>query len=87
MPIRLKQIIIFCVDVQKIAQFYKQCFNLSTIGNFDNHWVVLDSGETQIALHKIGDEFLPPNQDFRVEDSNVKLVFEIDDHLEKFKKT
>lgn len=86
MPIRLEKIIIFCADVDKLVTFYQDCFHLTLVGEADSNWTVLNAGQTHLAFHKIGAEYLPQNtEDFKIQDSNVKLVFEIDSDLHSFR--
>lgn len=87
MQAKLKTIIIFCADVEKLSNFYKDNFGFAAIGLPDKNWTVLNAGETQIAFHKMGEQFLavPPEQ-FKIEGSNIKLVFEINTDIAVFRK-
>ncbi|MGC4103785.1 VOC family protein [Ferruginibacter sp.] len=88
MQASLKTIIIFCADVEKLVQFYQQYFGLTIMGEANAHWTVLDAGAVQLAFHKIGEQFMPSSTaEFKVQDSNVKLVFEIDTDLAAFRQT
>lgn len=86
MQARLSRIIIFCADVEKLATFYRDCFGLPIVGNLDKNWTVLSAGQTEIAFHKMNNEYLTTSvEDFKIIDSNVKLVFEIAADLASFR--
>lgn len=86
MQIKLQSIIIFCADVEKLSNFYISNFGLRMEGVSDKNWAVLNAGAIQLAFHKVGEQYLPvPPEQFRIEDSNVKLVFEVDSNLEQLR--
>lgn len=87
MQTKLQSIIIFCADVEKLTNFYISNFGLTIDGVANNNWTVLNAGAVQLAFHKIGEQYLsvPPEQ-FRIEDSNVKIVFEVNSNLEELRK-
>lgn len=88
MQVRLEKIIIFCADVDKLVRFYQDCFQLTIIGEPDSNWTVLETGSVQIAFHKIGEEYLTTSPEaFKITDSNVKIVFEIDSDLVSFRES
>lgn len=88
MKIHLKQIILFCADVEKLVRFYQDCFGFSVAGVMDKNWTVLETGQTQIAFHKIGEQYLNvPADEFNVGETNVKLVFEINEDLSSFRQS
>ncbi|RTL59197.1 MAG: hypothetical protein EKK37_12930 [Sphingobacteriales bacterium] len=86
MQTKLQSIILFCADVEKLTNFYISNFGLTMEGEADKNWTVLNTGTIQLAFHKIREQYLtvPPDQ-FRIEDSNVKLVFETDSNLEQLR--
>ncbi len=87
MKVKLKRIIIFCIDVEKLVSFYQENFGLKLTGNPDKNWTVLKSGAIEIAFHKSGAKFLQADfQKFKGANSNIKLVLEIDSDLEYFRK-
>lgn len=82
MHARLDKVIIFCSNVERLVRFYQENLGLRIFGAFDSHWTVLEAGSTQLAFHKIGEHFLESSvKPFQVE-TNVKLVFEIDEDLD-----
>lgn len=83
MTLSLKQIILFCADVAKLVDFYQSNFGFSIVGEADPNWTVLQTGPIQIGFHKIGEAYYNGHPaDFKIEDSNVKLVFELEGGLE-----
>jgi len=62
-----------------------QHFNFNLLEEISGEWVVLNAGRTEIAFHKIGNDFINESgKPFRVE-SNTKLVFNIDRDLSAFR--
>ena len=71
----LGRIIIFGQQVDQLKSFYLDHFNFSVTTEIKDQWVVLNTGQTEIAIHKIGQGYEPPaGKEFRIE-SNTKLVF------------
>lgn len=64
--------IIFTPDVNRLADFYTRCFDLSPVGEANEHWTELSAGGCNIALHKI-------NEFATGRDGWVKVVFASDD--------
>ena len=86
MPIRLNKIIFFCTDVFRLVEFYKSNFGFQVVGEADMHWTVLNAGTVEIAFHRIGDQYLSESTEPMGENSNVKLVFDLDIDLIQFRK-
>ena len=85
MKFTLGRIIIFGHLVEKLKFFYVENFGFSVIEEKTNQWIVLNAGQMEIAIHKIGQGYEPnEGEEFRVE-SNIKLVFYINDNLENFR--
>lgn len=81
----LGRIIIFGHLVHKLKSFYVDNFGFSVVEEFKDQWIVLNAGQVEIAIHKIGQGFEPEEgKEFRV-DSNTKLVFYITDNIEGFR--
>ncbi|NOT74222.1 MAG: VOC family protein [Cyclobacteriaceae bacterium] len=81
----LGRIIIFGHRVDKLKSFYVENFGFSVTEETKDQWIVLNAGNVEIAIHKIGSGYEPKNgEQFRVE-SNTKLVFYINDNLEDFR--
>ena len=81
----LGRIIIFGHLVERLKSFYVDNFGFSVVEEIVDQWIVLNAGQVEIAIHKIGQEFEPEDgKEFRVE-SNTKLVFHITNNLEGFR--
>jgi hypothetical protein len=81
----LGRIIIFGHLVDKLKSFYVENFDFSVIEEFKDQWIVLNAGQVEIAIHKIGQGYEPENgKEFRVE-SNTKLVFYTTVNIEEFR--
>lgn len=80
MSVSLKQLILFCADVKRLSAFYCNYFGFSEVENAKDGWAVLNAGQVELALHKIPQEYLTTSvEDFKITDSNVKLVLDTDD--------
>ncbi|MBS1550910.1 MAG: VOC family protein [Bacteroidetes bacterium] len=85
MKFSLGRIIIFGHFIEKLKFFYVENFGFSVIEEITNQWIVLNAGQMELAIHKIGQGYEPnEGEEFRVE-SNIKLVFYINDNLENFR--
>ncbi|QDW26219.1 VOC family protein [Pedobacter sp. KBS0701] len=81
---KLSRIILFGNDISALKVFYQSIFNFSLIEEIENEWLVFNAGVIEIAFHRIGESFR--NEDsFRAE-SNVKLVFSIEEDIEEVRK-
>ncbi|WP_431294237.1 VOC family protein [Pedobacter sp. P26] len=81
---KLSRIILFGNDISALKVFYQSIFNFSLIEEIENEWLVFNAGVIEIAFHRIGESFR--NEDsFRAE-SNVKLVFSIEEDIEVVRK-
>jgi hypothetical protein len=85
MEITLYRIMLFGLHIEKLKQFYMDCFGFLLVEEIQNEWVVLQAGPMELALHKIGEEYRNRmGEDFKV-DSNTKLVFRINADLSVFR--
>ncbi|MBL7841557.1 MAG: hypothetical protein JNJ75_15545 [Cyclobacteriaceae bacterium] len=83
--ISLGRIIIFGHLVDKLKSFYVDNFNFSVVEEIKDQWIVLNAGQIELAIHKIGQGYEPEDgKEFRVE-SNIKLVFYLANNLEGFR--
>lgn len=83
--ISLGRIIIFGHLVDKLKSFYVDNFNFSVVEEIKDQWIVLNAGQIELAIHKIGQGYEPEDgKEFRVE-SNTKLVFYLANNLEGFR--
>lgn len=81
MKIHLDTIILFVQDVEKLKQFYAGVLNLSVIEEDAQQWVLLNAGNVNIGLHKIGAQYLNNIANGYKFDSNTKIVFAIEDDI------
>ena len=81
----LGRIIIFGHLVDKLKTFYVDNFDFAVVEEIKDQWIVLNAGQIELALHKIGAGYAPEDgKEFRVE-SNSKFVFYISDNLVGFR--
>ncbi len=81
----LGRIIIFGHLVDKLKSFYVDNFNFLVTEEIKDQWIVLNAGQVEIAIHKIGQGYEPEEgKEFRAE-SNTKLVFSLNDNLIGFR--
>jgi predicted enzyme related to lactoylglutathione lyase len=85
MKLSLYRIILFGKDITRLKHFYTSNFGLVVAEEIGDEWVVLKTGEIEIALHKIGKQYINDESDFTA-DNNIKLVFRISDDLHSFRK-
>jgi predicted enzyme related to lactoylglutathione lyase len=83
MKISLNRIILFGKEIDKLKIFYQENFGFSLLEEIRDQWVVLNAGQTEIALHKIGRQY-DSDEIFRAA-SNTKLVFGINGNLESIR--
>ncbi|MFP3833052.1 VOC family protein [Chryseobacterium sp. SIMBA_028] len=81
MNVKLNSIILYVQDIEQLKNFYVENFNLKVIEE-DSIWVLMNAGDVNIGLHKIGDEYLKKIESGYQFDNNTKLVFEIDLNIE-----
>jgi predicted enzyme related to lactoylglutathione lyase len=78
MKIKLDTIILFVRDVDKLKKFYAEIFKFEIVEELKAEWVLLSTGNCHIGFHKIGKEYLyKSDSDIKFE-SNLKIVFEVD---------
>jgi hypothetical protein len=81
----LTRIILFGHLVDRLKRFYVDYFGFSVVEEIKDQWIVLNAGQVEIAIHKIGQGYEPEDgKAFRAE-SNTKLVFSINNNLEDFR--
>jgi hypothetical protein len=81
----LGRIILFGYAVDQLKSFYVNHFGFSIVEEIKDQWIVLNAGQIELAIHKIGQGYEPKDGEvFRVE-SNTKLVFYIKDNLKSFR--
>jgi predicted enzyme related to lactoylglutathione lyase len=81
----LGRIIIFGHIVDRLKYFYTEHFGFSVVEEIKDQWIVLNAGQVELAIHRIGQGYEPEDgKEFKAE-SNTKLVFYISDNLEGFR--
>jgi predicted enzyme related to lactoylglutathione lyase len=55
---KISRIILFVKDVEKVAMFYKEAFDLKLISDINSEWIELDVGGCNLAFHKTKDRTL-----------------------------
>ena len=86
MKLNLDTIILYVQDVEKLKSFYTGIFKLEIIEEYESVWTLLKAGNGKIGLHKTGDRYLEKIKgDFHV-DNNTKIVFEIEEDINKARK-
>jgi predicted enzyme related to lactoylglutathione lyase len=78
MKVALNRVILYVQDVDRLATFYQQAFDLPVVEEIKGEWCVLDTGPCQLALHRVGKAYrVADPTSFEVE-SNAKLVMTVD---------
>ncbi|PIF47501.1 hypothetical protein CLU96_4559 [Chryseobacterium sp. 52] len=81
MNVTFDTIILYVKNVELLKNFYVENFHLQVMEE-DAVWVLLNAGNVNIGLHKIGDEYLEKIKAGHTFDNNTKLVFNIDVDIE-----
>jgi catechol-2,3-dioxygenase len=81
--VNLDTVILYVQNVDNLKAFYTNTFNLNVIEEYQSTWVLLDAGNCKIGLHKIGEQYWDESKGAFKFDSNAKIVFEIDEELNK----
>jgi len=77
MNISFNRVILFVQNVEALKNFYQKHFGFNVSEETKDQWVVLKTGNGEIALHKAGEMF----EGNAGANNNVKLVFETDADL------
>ena len=81
MKLNLSGIILFVKDVEKLKSFYINNFNLELKEEISSEWVLLKAGQCEIGLHKTGSQYLTDIDKSEKDESNTKMVFDIDEDI------
>ncbi|OKS87726.1 VOC family protein [Mucilaginibacter polytrichastri] len=81
--LNLNTIILYVQDVDNLKSFYTEVFKLKVIEEYQSTWALLKTGNCHLGLHKIGDQYLDKTKGPFKFDNNAKLVFEIEEDLNK----
>lgn len=87
MQIKLTSIIIFVHDVDLLKGFYVDNFKLEIIEEHRSEWVLLNAGNCNIGLHRIGEQYGQDKGSFLSSETNIKLVFEINENISILRQT
>jgi len=82
MQLHLSTIIIFVKNVDRQKSFYVDILKLQVVEEIPSEWVLLKAGDCNIALHKIGEQYLGGNENVFNPYNNTKIVFEIGGEIE-----
>jgi predicted enzyme related to lactoylglutathione lyase len=74
----LERIILYVHDVEKLATFYSDAFDLSVVEEIKGEWAVLKAGTCELALHRVGKAYRDTEGGNHSGSNNVKLVFTVD---------
>ncbi len=83
MNLNLDTIILFVQDVDSLKHFYTSILKLEVIEEIPSEWVLLNAGNAKIGLHKAGGQRTKNNEDARWSENNTKIVFEINEDVNK----
>jgi catechol-2,3-dioxygenase len=83
MKLNLDTIILYVQNVDKLKSFYINILKLDIVEEYQSTWILLQAGNGKIGLHKIGDQYLDKSKGEFKFDNNTKLVFEIDEDINK----
>lgn len=84
MPLHLQRIILFGKEIGLLKGFYQQFFGATVIEEIPGEWIVLNTGQMELALHKAGAAWLDGDKPFRAE-SNTKIVFNVTEDLHQLR--
>ena len=83
MKLNLDTVILYVQDVDRLKSFYINILKLEVIEEYQSLWALLRAGNGKIGLHKIGDAYADKIKDGYQFDNNAKIVFEIDEDINK----
>lgn len=72
---------LFVHDVNKLQHFYTQNFGLTVSEEIGGEWTLLQGGQCQLALHKVGKEYANAPLQSDVNNTNAKIIFEISEDI------
>jgi predicted enzyme related to lactoylglutathione lyase len=73
----LDRIILYVQDVERLARFYDDAFQLPIVEEIKGEWAVLQIGACQLALHRVGKPYrVADTSSWKVE-TNAKLVISV----------
>src|SRR6266699_2868703 len=78
MKVVLNRVILYVQDVDRLATFYRQMFDLPIVEEIKGEWAVLDAGACRLALHRVGKPYRAADPASWQVESNAKLVMTVD---------
>lgn len=81
MQTRLTGIILFVQDTEKLKAFYTGPLQLTVTEEISGEWVLLQAGQASVGLHKAGKGYVQEEPATGHNETNTKLVFEIQDDI------
>jgi hypothetical protein len=73
----LDRIILYVQDVGRLANFYKDAFQLPIVEEIKGEWAVLRIGACQLALHRVGEPYRVADTSSWQVETNAKLVISV----------
>lgn len=83
MKLNFDTTIFYVQDVDTLKSFYNKILELKIVEDDGAIWVLLQAGNGYIGLHKMGDQYLSKIKAGYKFDNNAKIVFEIEDDINK----
>ncbi len=83
MKLNLDTIILYVQNVDSLKSFYTNILNLKVVEEDPSVWALFKTGSGKIGLHKISDEYSAKIKDGYKFDNNAKIVFNIDEDINK----
>jgi catechol-2,3-dioxygenase len=83
MKFNLDTIIFYVQNVDRLKAFYTGVLKLEVIEEYYSQWTLLNAGNSKLGLHKMGDQYLDKIKDGYKFDNNAKIVFEIEEDINK----
>ena len=80
MNLSLNTIVIFTFDVNLLKDFYTKYFHSTVTEEIKDEWVVLQAGNCNIGLHRVGEAYRHFQPTASAE-KNTKLIFETEDDI------
>jgi hypothetical protein len=81
----LDRIILYVQDVERLANFYKDAFQLPIVEEIRGEWVVLRIGACELALHRVGRPYRVANANSWKVETNAKLVISVTRELNELR--
>jgi predicted enzyme related to lactoylglutathione lyase len=77
MKASLNRIILYVQDVERLATFYQDAFQLPVVEEIKGEWAVLRVGVCELALHRVGKPYRVADASSWKVETNTKIVFSV----------